>query len=178
MPREDGLESLSLAETRSSKKTILETGGGVSCREIVYHILEKWHKSWNGCHCHIIYLSLVTVQPLPVRVHKLCFMWGSVRLCLSLSWPARSCCSLFCCYNSCLMTRWLHQHCLGFVQLSGIWATQYERHGHSESSKWAARWWEDKSLCQMGRGWGSWDSGRADIRKFTSLNYTLFEYNH
>lgn len=55
------------------EKTILETGGGVSCRGMnTGRSTGKGSRSWNGCHCHITYLSLVVVLPPLLRGHRLC----------------------------------------------------------------------------------------------------------
>lgn len=148
--------------------TILETGGGVSCRETVYHTLEnalgKWNRSWNGCNCHIIYLSLVMVLPLSVGGLKLCIIWGTARFCLGLSWPARSCCSSFCCYNCCLMTGWL-------LPTLSLVLCNYLLFGLPSTRERWAYWIQQTDSMVMrrleplsdGRGWESWDIGRSDL---------------
>lgn len=66
----------------------------------------------------------------------------------------------------------------GFVQLSLVWATQYKRemgilnpangqHGDEKTGA-SVRWERLREL-------GHW---KVRLRKFTSLKYTLFEYNH
>lgn len=61
------------------KKTTLETGGGVFCRgtKCVSNTGKstgKGSRSWNGCHCHIMYLTLVVELPWLIRAYKLCIM--------------------------------------------------------------------------------------------------------